>query len=94
MRYAIENGQRVEAYPGGSAICRRCDGEVIANVARTESTTGRTGECGIVIPGPKRKPTGTARGKTSSLLNARSLSSTIGNLGKSTSLMFVPIMVL
>src|SRR5215510_13611680 len=30
MRYALAGGQRVEAYPGGRGICRRCNGEVIA----------------------------------------------------------------
>ena len=30
MRFALANGQRVEAYPGGRAKCRRCSGEVIA----------------------------------------------------------------
>jgi hypothetical protein len=30
MRYAIENGQRVEAYAGGKGICPLCKGEVIA----------------------------------------------------------------
>ncbi len=30
MRLALENGQRVEAYPGGRAKCRLCNGEVIA----------------------------------------------------------------
>ena len=65
---------------------------LLPNVARTESPTGRTGEFGIVIPGPKRKPTGTARGKTTFLRNAKSLSNAMGNLGKSTSLMSVPLM--
>jgi competence protein CoiA len=30
MRFALASGQRVEAYPGGRAKCRRCNGEVIA----------------------------------------------------------------
>lgn len=30
MRYALAGGQRVEACPGGRAVCRRCNGEVIA----------------------------------------------------------------
>src|SRR5215813_10548235 len=30
MRFALANGQRIEAFPGGRAKCRRCDGEVIA----------------------------------------------------------------
>ena len=30
MRYALAGGQRVEAYAGGSGMCRRCNGEVIA----------------------------------------------------------------
>jgi hypothetical protein len=67
---------------------------LLPNVARTDFPTGRTGEFGIVIPGQKRKPTGTARGKTTSRPNAKSLSSTMGNPGKGTSLMFVPLMAL
>ena len=30
MRYALASGQRVEAYPGGRGMCRRCNREVIA----------------------------------------------------------------
>lgn len=30
MRFALANGQRVEAFAGGRATCRRCNGEVIA----------------------------------------------------------------
>ena len=30
MRYALAGDQRVEAYPGGRGMCRRCNGEVIA----------------------------------------------------------------
>jgi competence protein CoiA len=30
MRFALANGQRVEAYPGGKAKCRLCNGAVIA----------------------------------------------------------------
>ena len=93
MRFALAGGQRVEAYARGKGMCPVCNGEVI-NVARTESPTGRTGEFVIVIHGPKRKPTGTARGKTTFRPNAKNLSSTMGNPGKSTSLMFVPLMAL
>lgn len=30
MKFALAGGQRVEAYPGGRGMCRRCNGEVIA----------------------------------------------------------------
>src|SRR5438552_2332683 len=68
--------------PEGGGCVAGVMAKLLPNAARTESPTGRTGECGIVIPGPKRKPTGTACGKTTFRPNAKSLSSTMGNPGK------------
>jgi hypothetical protein len=80
--------------PEGGGCVAVVMAKLLPNVARTGSPTGRTEEFGIVIPGLKRKPSGTGRGKTNSRPNAKSLSSTMGNPGKSTSLMFVPLMAL
>ena len=58
--------------PEGEGCVAVVMAKLLPNVARTESPTGRTGECGIVIRGPKRKPSGTARGKTTFRPNAKS----------------------
>ena len=63
--------------PEGGGCVAVAMAKSLLNVARTESPTGRTEECGIVIPGPKKKPTGTARGKATFRSNAKSLSSTM-----------------
>jgi hypothetical protein len=49
MRFALAGGQRVEAYAGGRGSVAVVMAKLLPNAARTESPTGRTGECGIVI---------------------------------------------